>query len=570
MSGVRGLLYILFLSLLFLALIVAAVEWNDLAKLKAVSAETAKKASGLVTGLVKETVESGGIGVTDAYRLFEFAKGHGIHRIIIFDAKGDAVNDTLSRDLIRKKISLAPVEIAPVMQGEKLFMEFQEAELPIVATLCRISVEGNPYILSVMMELPHQEGLPPGTIIAFAAGGLFFMAVLFTIVRAYWRAQKRDLSGAAEGATEVGFVVDTFHGLVAALKEKERELEILRNAAEDKAAAIEGYNENILESVTSGVVSIDESVGVTKINSSAEKILEIKREDVLGKEVSAVFGGRIAEILTGRGTVDRGEMQYITPSGKRIWLGFTLAPLLDRDKNEIGRLFVFTDLTELKALESQAELRQRLSSLGEMAAGIAHELRNPMAVIAGYTKLLGRQTDNPIAKTVDAISKEVSVMDKIINDFLSFARPGEMKFSEVNLYGLIEESSHSLAAERQDIEVSIDMDRALAVKGDEILLRQAFTNLIQNSIEAMGGGGRVSVTAATRGGEVCISVSDTGHGIPEGVRDKIFLPFYTTKERGTGLGLAIVHRIVALHGGSIAVADTGGGTAFMIRLPKRD
>jgi PAS domain S-box-containing protein len=216
--------------------------------------------------------------------------------------------------------------------------------------------------------------------IVFVLSFLFFISVLVIfyilgmLIRSYG---KKGIT--TKDTSQVGFVVDTFHELVTKLKDKEKELEVLRQKAEDKATIIEGYNENILQSVPSGVISLDEALRVTKVNLSAEKILEIKRESSLGKYHADVLNKPITDLLNDKKIIERGEITYLTPSGRRIWLGLTLSPLKDREGNIIGQILIFTDLTQLKALEAQMELRSRLSSLGEISAGIAHELRNPMA-----------------------------------------------------------------------------------------------------------------------------------------------------------------------------------------------
>ena len=400
---------------------------------------------------------------------------------------------------------------------------------------------------------------------------LFVGFVVFYLLRLITRYYKTKKTLNQEDTSRVGFVVDTFHDLVAKLKEKEKELDLLRKKAEDRAAAIEGYNENILQSVPSGVISFDEELRITKVNYSAEKILELKPETVLGRSHSEVLKEPITDLLDDRLVIERKEIVYSTASGRRIWLGMTLSPLKNSSGTVIGQILVFTDLTRLKAIESQMQLRDRLSSLGEISAGIAHELRNPMAVIAGYTKLLSKKAESSLSPTVDAISREIVVMDRIISDFLSFAKPVELAISKVNLRTIIERCLNSAYSERTDIVRNVQIQGEPIIGGDEVLLRQAFINLIQNSAEAMPQGGTLTITAsaarATESSHIDLVFSDTGHGIPEDIRDKIFLPFFTTKEKGTGLGLAIVHKIVVSHGGSISVDSSEAGTTFKIRLP---
>ena len=405
--------------------------------------------------------------------------------------------------------------------------------------------------------------------IVFVLSFLFFLSVLVIfyilgmLIRSYG---KKGIT--TKDTSQVGFVVDTFHELVTKLKDKEKELEVLRQKAEDKATIIEGYNENILQSVPSGVISLDEALRVTKVNLSAEKILEIKRESTLGKYHGDVLNKPITDLLNDKKIIERGEITYLTPSGRRIWLGLTLSPLKDREDNIIGQILIFTDLTQLKALEAQMELRSRLSSLGEISAGIAHELRNPMAVIAGYTQLLSKKADPSLKPTVDAITTEINVMNRIISDFLSFAKPAELAISDVDLKKITENCIVTLVRERNNIKVHLDIEDLPVIKGDDILLRQAFTNLIQNAVEAMPAGGDLTIKYATSN-LLDVMVSDTGPGIAEDMADKIFLPFFTTKDRGTGLGLSLVQKIIVSHGGSISVDSSERGATFRIRLPLR-
>ena len=395
---------------------------------------------------------------------------------------------------------------------------------------------------------------------------IVLVLVFFYLLRTVTRFYNKKKSTERKDTSQVGFVVDTFHELVSKLKEKERELEILRQKAEDRAVIIEGYNENILQSVPSGVMSFDEELRITKVNLTAEKVFEVKRETVLGKYHENVLNRPITDLLKGKKVIERGEISYTTPSGRKIWLGLNLSPLKNKEAKTIGQILVFTDITEIKAFEAQMELRSRLSSLGEISAGIAHELRNPMGVIAGYTKLLSKKADESLRPTVNAIAKEINVMNRIISDFLSFAKPAELNISDVDLKGIIENCVSVVAGGKGDIKTHIDIDGLPAIKGDEVLLRQAFTNLIQNAIESMPKGGELSVRSSL-GDFIEVSISDTGPGIAENIVDKIFLPFFTTKDRGTGLGLSIVQKIIVSHGGNIFVDNSNKGTTFRIKFP---
>ena len=223
---------------------------------------------------------------------------------------------------------------------------------------------------------------------------LLTILIAFFIIRNLIGYHKKKAEQEQKDTTQVGFVVDTFHELVSRLKEKERELEGLRSRAEERASSIEVYNENIFQSVPSGVVSFDEDLRITRMNSAALKMLDLQ-EEVVGRYYAEVFQSPIREMIAERKIRERVETAYIDSSGRRLWIGLALSPLKDSSDAVIGQLLVFTDLTELKAFQSQKELRDRLSTLGEMSAGIAHELRNPMGVISGYTRILQRRWMNP-------------------------------------------------------------------------------------------------------------------------------------------------------------------------------
>lgn len=406
--------------------------------------------------------------------------------------------------------------------------------------------------------------------IIFAVAAFVLLAlVLYGILNIVRRMKS---SGLEKPPSQVSFVVDTFHDLVAELKEKESELDALRKRAEERADIMEDYNENILQSVPSGVVSMDAAWRVVKANASASRILGLGADDLSGRDGHEIFAEIIKQTLGEDGTPiwpGRGELRYSAPSGRELWLGYSLSPLTDALGAEIGRLLVFTDLTELKALEEQSALRKRLSSLGEMAAGIAHELRNPMGVISGYTRILSKKVDDADTGTVEAISAEVVVMEKIISDFLTFARPRELELMEINLRGLIASCVEKVTAGRIDVPpIPVDIDSGITVNADEVMLRQACTNLLQNALDATPPDGRVTFDAWLKGRNVVFRISDTGCGIDKAVADRIFNPFFTTKEKGTGLGLALVHRIVTSHSGTIKVDSGEKGTAFTITLPK--
>lgn len=405
----------------------------------------------------------------------------------------------------------------------------------------------------------------------FIGLGIFLVAIVaYSVIRVYIVNQRKTLKTSEERKekSEVGFVVDTFQELVGKLKEKEKELDRLRAVAEDRAVRMETYNENILQSVPSGVVSIDNSMKIKSINQSAEKILGVKAEDVIEKDCVEVFEEPLLGIIRESETVNRGEYPYVTKDDRHIWLGVTNSQLRNAADEKIGLILVFSDLTDVKALQVQVELKKRLTQLGEMSAGIAHELRNPMSVIAGYVKLLNKKGEESDKTVVNAILKEIEHMDRIITEFLAFAKPTDLNKTSLDLSGMIKETVATVVGDNNKIKVLIKSEQPVSVMADEILLRQAIANLFTNAVEAMPEGGNLDVGLNYLLDKIEINISDTGLGISEDIKQKIFLPFYTQKEKGIGLGLAIAQKVIVSHGGSIEVdSKEGKGTTFKIILP---
>ena len=406
-------------------------------------------------------------------------------------------------------------------------------------------------------------------------GGLFVLLLLYA---AFSRVTRRGQP------TETGVVIDAFHDVVRRLREKEQELERLRSAAEERAQEVESYNENILRSVSSGVITFNRDGVVTTFNDAAASILRLRREDVIGKTCTEVFGAQsvVARLLTRAlahgDVITREEFELEVPHGGKIWVGVSTSLLKDHAGGLIGTTFVCTDLTEIKALQERVEMRERMMVLGEMSAGIAHEFRNLMGTILGAGKLIARQLPggSPIHESVRTITHVISDMDHLVTQLLNFARKTEPDLNPVELEPWLKRAVEQVVEQAPAPHLRVDVRCVPAlpvIRMDEILMRQALSNLVQNAIEAMPAGGDLTVSAAVRAlqgrrREVDVTIADTGVGIPKDRLAKIFLPFFTMKAKGTGLGLALVHKIVLLHNGRIEVESREGtGTTFHVFLP---
>ena len=376
-----------------------------------------------------------------------------------------------------------------------------------------------------------------------------------------------------EKTQETSFIINAFQDVTRQLKEKEKELERLRTLAEQRADDVESYAKNILQCVTNGVVTFDKDCRVTTINRAALDILGT--ELPMGNVCGDIFGDEgvcrvVRDTMEKSAASARMEARF-ERNGEHIWLGFNTALLTDRQGSSLGVILSFSDLTEVKRLQEQVELRERLTALGEMSAGIAHELRNPMAVISGYLNLIVKKQDEQGRKIISDVMAEISGMNRIISDLLTFARPSPLNRVAVNV-GEMLETCVSTVLQASDADARIkpvlklnDVNAMI----DEVLMRQAFYNLIQNAVEAMPDGGALTVETRGLNREFVVIIQDTGAGIPHEAAGKIFLPFFTTKDMGVGLGLALVHKIVTSHGGKIEVeSEEGKGTRFTVVLPK--
>jgi PAS domain S-box-containing protein len=451
--------------------------------------------------------------------------------------------------------------------------------------------------LAVMQRDVDQRGFsgvqPTADILMKVLGGLLLLVPLYgalsrVLHTRHARQTSRDSAG-APGTVERDrtVVIDAFHDVVQRLREKEQELERLRSEAEARAQEIESYNENILRSVASGVITFNQDAVVTTFNEAAARILRMEPDKVIGRTCAEVFGSasKVTALLErshGRGiAITREQFELEQPRGRRIWVGVSTSLLKDRADRFIGTTFVFTDLTEVKALQAQVELRERMTVVGEMSAGIAHEFRNFMGTILGAAKLIARQAppNDCVQDSVGTILHVISDMDHLITQFLNFSKTTELNLKPVELEPWIKRVVDQILSQTSERRPRITIacsPHLPPIPMDEVLMRQALGNLVQNAVEAMPKGGSLNVNAEllsvhAKKREVELRVSDTGYGIPPDRLEKIFLPFYTTKPKGTGLGLALVHKIILLHNGRIQVESREGeGTTFRVRLPIED
>ncbi|MBI4482375.1 MAG: PAS domain-containing protein [Acidobacteria bacterium] len=399
----------------------------------------------------------------------------------------------------------------------------------------------------------------------------------------------RKLMKTAESATapgggardELAFLVQTFQGLFARLKEKEKELERLHRMEKERAERTEAFSEKVVSSIQSALFTVDRQGTILTFNPAAEEIFGRSRSDVVGKpygdlvETSSQFTDLLEQCLKQErsGTLRRVEIR--TRKDQRKYLGISVFPLKERGENE-GALCLISDLTEIIELQQQVKLRENFAALGEMSAGIAHEFKNSLATIAGYAQLLERVADSPdMRNNAQAIAEETRTSVQMVTRFLEFARPYQLNPVSFLLDEVLARCVADLQGEERFRHIQFELSPSdQQIHGDPVLVRRALANLLRNAAESIppdAPSARVSVECTVDPGaprRVRIRITDTGTGIAPQNLKRIFVPFHTTKASGTGLGLAISQKIILFHNGRIeASSHPGTGSTFTVVLP---
>jgi nitrogen fixation/metabolism regulation signal transduction histidine kinase len=392
-------------------------------------------------------------------------------------------------------------------------------------------------------------------------------------------------AGSDKSRDEGQFVLETFKTIVAQLQAQQRELEALSARESARAASAEKFSERIVASVPSGLVAFDAEGRATVVNAPARALVEADGE-VEGLKVRELFRAapdlaEMAENCLQTGEVYRREEVTATAqNGISRRLGATVAPIDPMPgQGARGALCLLTDLTEVLQLREQVALKRNLESLGEMAAGLAHEFKNALATLHGYAQLLQSLSPDERGRGAsNALLEEVRHLSEMVTGFLNFARPGPLALSDVSLRELIEDCLSELQPVYEESRVeSIVLGEFPNVRADERMLRQALLNLLRNAAEAVTEESKKRLVtirgskqrdAANKSWAV-IEIQDTGEGIQPGDLERIFIPFFTTKSKGHGVGLALAHRVITDHNGTLTATNApSGGAIFIIKLPE--
>jgi two-component system sensor histidine kinase PilS (NtrC family) len=357
-----------------------------------------------------------------------------------------------------------------------------------------------------------------------------------------------------------GYLSERLHDVTQTLHERDSDLKNLRALSRD-----------IIESMPSGVFTSDLNGGIITFNDSAQRITGKTSTEVIGKTPKNIFPFLKDVNIRESGKRTEGEIQN---KSRIIHIGIRFSTLKNSAGVPTGIIGVFQDLTELKAMEAEIEKKKKWAFIGELSALIAHELRNPLASLKSSVEMLrekkvsGQQADH----LMDIALSEMDRLNGIVTDFLLYAKPRQLVKSSFDLHqslGNVITLLRSLKTEKENVKISKDLKGKLFITGDSKQLQQVFWNLGVNAVEAVSGSGEVIISTEKKNNTLEIRFTDTGGGIGRENIDKIFYPFFTTKDNGTGLGLAIAQRVTEEHGGKITVESRGAGTGatFKVILP---
>jgi two-component system, NtrC family, sensor kinase len=373
-------------------------------------------------------------------------------------------------------------------------------------------------------------------------------------------------------------LLSTIAGYVAIAVENAR----LYQSLEQKAMQVErlkDFSENIVESLRIGILTTDLEDRIESWNPQIEDLLGVARTEALGRKADEVLPRDLAIEIAARAENEHVSGIYRfhlnARGGRHLVLNASVAPLVGKSGARLGRLVLLDDITQRVRLEDQMVQTEKLTSLGLLAAGVAHEVNTPLAVISNYIQMLAKQipADDPRQKTIERIVKQTFRASEIVNNLLNFSRTGGAEPVQVDLNAVLEETltlvQHSFKTAQVNV-VRNFSEPLPPVLGSTTRLQQVFLNLFMNARDAMPGGGMLEVRTGAHNGSVEVEVADTGAGIPAEHLHRIFDPFFTTKAtgRGTGLGLSVSYGIIKEHAGKVDVRSTPGkGTSFRLEFP---
>jgi two-component system sensor histidine kinase PilS (NtrC family) len=351
----------------------------------------------------------------------------------------------------------------------------------------------------------------------------------------------------------------------------------------DSLTQLQRLNEHIVSSIRSGLITTDLEGRIAVFNTAAQELTGRDAQEMLGRPVQSLIGGNFwnrvqqADLLQNARPL-RNEEWIAVPVGPKRFLGFSVSPLMDQNQKSLGYIISFQDLTEITRLEEEVRLKDRMAAIGRMAAGIAHEIRNPLTSMRGSVEILRSRADLPAReeRLLDILIRESDRLNKFVEDFLNFARPRQYAKHRIDLVPVLRDSVTLLRNNpeiREKHSVSLNIEaQSIHILGSADQLNQVFWNLAQNSIRAMPNGGELRISMRKTGGDTGeVVFQDNGIGMSPQEKDQIFQPFLSGFKGGLGLGLSIIFQIMEDHRGKVTFeSEKGKGTRVSLRFPLED
>jgi two-component system sensor histidine kinase HydH len=337
--------------------------------------------------------------------------------------------------------------------------------------------------------------------------------------------------------------------------------------------------DEVVTSLPVGLIATDKNGKIAFFNSAAERITGLNLGEARGKNPDSILPGHFCGL---KESLDRGEsiyekeMECEFTNDKIIPVSVSASKIINEEGQFVGQVMIIRDLGEIRRLQDEIRRKEKLAAIGGLAAGVAHEIRNPLSSIKGIATYFKNKFDESSddEEMAGVMIEEVERLNRVISELLEFARPTELKLKTTDVNSLIEHSVRLIEKEASDKNIDIKLElyqQPLSAQIDSDRFSQCLLNLYLNALQAMEKGGQLSINdSLTHDSFIVIEIKDTGSGIKAENLNKIFDPYYTTKTKGTGLGLAIVHKIVEAHNGSIKVRSVSGkGTSFIISIPAK-
>lgn len=431
----------------------------------------------------------------------------------------------------------------------------------------------------------------PGAFSTATASGLAYAGLMFGIWRGIFPPFHENIGSSPDwDVLFYNVLVNVFAFYLLAflanyLTSQLREAGAALRIGQDQLRNMESLKNRIVENIEAGVLTVSPEGRITSFNRALRSILGLSSHQLFQRPLAEVLPeGLTTELLTAAGggapLVKGWEFPFKNKGGQRLILGVSSSPLRQEDGEAIGTILIVEDRTELRTMERQVKQEERLATIGRLAAGIAHEIRNPLASISGSIQILqlSIQPEGSDARLMNIVLRETERLNGLITDFLQYVGQAPVNKGPVKLDELIQDVSGAAGRDPKmqgRVQHTLTLNHSREVMGEPNQLRQVLWNLILNAADAVGEDGHVWIETRDLDGVptpkqsgVELKISDNGEGIPEDILTKIFDPFFSTKTKGTGLGLAMVERIIQNHEGVIfAQARQGGGAEFVIHLP---